>query len=330
MKDFNLIIDEFSEIPKFQQLVDAVEEAVTDKSLLVGDKLPSVNYICKKHSLSRVTVFKALNILKDKGLICSVPNKGFYIAEERNRVFLFLDTFKAYKEVLYHSFKENLPDDVILDVHFHHYNIDLFEKVISENTGRYTKYIVMPFADDRVTSALSKLAVSDLLIIDWNVNSEKDNSVLYQDFKTPVYRCLEEAKTLLDKYKKFVFLYPEFTYHPYDSVSAFESFCKDNDIDYKVEKNSKDFFVEKGVAYFSVSDRMLSMFLEQCRENKFEPGVDTGIISYNETPMKKFIYKGVTVISTDFKLMGEKAAEFVKSGSMNYCVPTGLTVRESL
>jgi hypothetical protein len=47
--------------------------------------------------------------------------------------------------------------------------------------------------------------------------------------------------------------------------------------------------------------------------------------------MKKFIYKGITVITTDFRLMGKKAAEFVSGDiSMQICVPTKVLIRESL
>ena len=91
--------------------------------------------------------------------------------------------------------------------------------------------------------------------------------------------------------------------------------------------------MEKNSAYISVNDRILAAFLEQCREKEFEPGVDVGYLSYNETPMKKFVYKGISVISTDFKAMGVKAAEFVNlnEGEKMQCyIPTKITNRESL
>jgi DNA-binding LacI/PurR family transcriptional regulator len=47
--------------------------------------------------------------------------------------------------------------------------------------------------------------------------------------------------------------------------------------------------------------------------------------------MKKFIYKGITVISTDFRMLGRKAAEFVANDApMRVCVPTTIHIRESL
>lgn len=76
---------------------------------------------------------------------------------------------------------------------------------------------------------------------------------------------------------------------------------------------------------------MLGRFLEQCKDKNFEPGKDIGFLSYNETPMKKFIYKGISVISTDFKTLGTKAAEFIELNEpFQSYVPTKLTLRESL
>jgi len=51
----------------------------------------------------------------------------------------------------------------------------------------------------------------------------------------------------------------------------------------------------------------------------------------NLLPMKKFIYKGITVVTTDFKELGTKGAEFItKDEPMQYYVSTKLIIRESL
>ena len=36
-----------------------------------------------------------------------------------------------------------------------------------------------------------------------------------------------------------------------------------------------------------------------------------GVISYNETPLKRIILNGINTISTTFHLMGEKAAQLI-------------------
>lgn len=320
-----------SPIPKYLQIVDIINHAISENKLFVGDHLPSVNNLCKQHSVSRDTVFKAYNILKEQGVVDSVPNKGYYIAKATSKVFLFLDTFKAYKEVLYDSFKKNLPDDILADLHFHHYNIEVFKRQIEESRGKYAKYVIMPFDHPKMNTILDLIPDEKLLIIDFKIHFKPTSNILYQKFDTSVYEGLSTVKPLIDKYEHFQFLYPEYTDHPYESVLHFEKFCRDHNLKYSVLKDSTNFTVKSGTAYFSVSDRMLGRFLEQCRSKNLEPGRDTGIISYNDTPMKKFIYKGITVITTDFYQMGKKAAEFVaNNNNMHYCVPTTVIIRESL
>ncbi len=329
--DFSFSVKDHSGVPKFRQLVESVNNAISEKKLSVGDHLPSVNYVCKHYALSRDTVFKAYSILKEQGVVDSVPNKGFFVAREIRRVFLFLDTFKAYKEVLYDSFFKNLPENVIVDVHFHHYNPEVFRKQIEESIGKYAKYIVMPFEHPSMPFTLGLLPENKLLLIDWNVCSKPTSNVLYQDFGFPVFEELEKVMHLIKKYDRMEFVYPEYTNHPHESVEYFKRFCWRHNIKHDVLKDSNQFEIQKGVAYLSVSDRILGRFLEQTREKNLEPGEDVGFISYNETPMKKFIYKGITVLSTDFQMLGRKAAEFVVDDApMRICVPTSIRVRESL
>ncbi|SFF05271.1 transcriptional regulator, GntR family [Thermophagus xiamenensis] len=330
-RDFKFLVNKNSDVPKFRQLVESVNNAISEERLNIGDHLPSVNQVCKEYNLSRDTVFKAYSLLKEQGVVESVPNKGYFIAKEIRRVFLFLDTFKAYKEVLYDSFFKNLPKNVIADVHFHHYKPDVFRKQIEESIGKYAKYVIMPFDHPSIPDTLNLLPEEKLLLIDWNIYSTPTNNVLYQDFGEPVLVELEKILHLIRKYEKFVFVYPEYTNHPYDSVQYFKKFCRKHRVKHEVLYDSSQFDVEKGVAYISVSDRILGRFLEQTREKNLEPGKDVGFISYNETPMKKFIYKGITVISTDFRMLGRKAAEFVANDApMRVCVPTTIHIRESL
>lgn len=327
---YKINISEHSGKPKYLQIVDFINYSIAQNKLLVGDQLPSVNQVCKEYKVSRDTVFKAYTMLKEQGVIDSVPNKGYFIAKAIQKAFLFLDTFKAYKEVLYDSFNKNLSKDIFADLHFHHYNIDVFKREIEQSRGKYAKYVIMPFNHPEMESILELIPEDKLLIIDFNIHFKPTSNILYQNFDTSVYEGLSTILPLINKYNHFQFLYPEYTDHPYESVVYFKKFCKDNKIKHSVLKDASNFSIEAGTAYFSVSDRMLGRFLEQCQSKNLEPGKDTGIISYNETPMKKFIYKGITVITTDFYEMGKKAAEFVSSNDkMRYCVPTKVHVRES-
>ena len=47
-------------------------------------------------------------------------------------------------------------------------------------------------------------------------------------------------------------------------------------------------------------------------DKDWELGKDIGILSYDETPLKEILAGGISVISTDFRKMGETAAEMIK------------------
>jgi DNA-binding transcriptional regulator YhcF (GntR family) len=328
---FHFTVNPLSNLLKFQQLIDAINDAISRNLLQVGDLLPSVNQLCRESSLSRDTVFKAYAELKNRGVIESVPNRGYFVAKAVTKVFLFLDTFKAYKEVLYGSFLEALPENIAVDLHFHHYNIDDFEKIIKESLGKYTKYVIMNFDHKRVPEITRQIPDNKLLIIDWKVNAQEKISTISQDFGQALYDSLESGLDLIRKYDRFIYLYPTFTYHPKISLQYFEKFCADHNINSHILYDFKKFDLQRGEIYLMVSDRTLAKFLDQCDQKNLVQGVDVGVISYNETPMKKYVKEGITVVSTDFELMGKKIAEFVSTGEKtNLIIPTKLTIRKSL
>jgi DNA-binding LacI/PurR family transcriptional regulator len=225
----------------------------------------------------------------------------------------------------------NLPDNIITDVQFHHYNIDNFKTIINNSIGKYYKYVVMNFDDKEVTIALANIPNDKLLLIDWNVHSKPKNNYVFQDFGKGFYNSLLGAVESFKKYKAIHFVYPSFTHHPIETVAFFEKYCTDFNFNYKIITNPKEFNIQIDTAYISVSDRILGQFLEQCQEKNLEPGKEVGFLSYNETPMKKFIYKGISVVSTDFKELGDKSAEFItKDEPIQVYIPTSLTIRESL
>lgn len=331
MGQFKFTVDNNSNVLKFQQLVDAILDSISRDQLKQGEMLPSVNQIMSECQLSRDTVFKAYAELKRRGIVESVPNRGYFVTKKISKVFLFLDTFKAYKEVLYGSFLKHLPKNISVDLHFHHYNIGVFEKIISESLGKYSKYIIMNFDHTKVPGIVQKIPAEQLLVIDWKINSQDGQSAVFQNFGEPVYQNLQNHLESIRKYDEFTFYYPPFTYHPKDAIEYFEKFCTDFGIKHSVIYEPEEFRIKKGGLWFLVSDRTLAEFLDQCAENGFEPGREAGVISYNETPMKKYVKNGITVISTDFELMGQKAAEFVVSGEfIRFEVPTTLKLRSSL
>ena len=253
------------------------------------------------------------------------------MTRSQKQVFLFLDTFKAYKEVLYNSFKQNLPRNVMVDINFHHYNFDLFESIIRNSIGKFNSYIIMNFNHHGIPEIVGEIDTDKLLFIDWQIHAGKGKAKVYQDFGESVYRCLTSGWHLLRKYDEVVCVYPEYTFHPIESVENVNRFCDDNKLKFSIIYDTAELDIQIGKVYMVFEDIDLATILEQANSKKFRLRDDFGILSYNDTPMKKFIAEGITVISTDFKLMGQKAAEFALTNStLDFLVPTELIIRESL
>ncbi|HWS00559.1 MAG TPA: GntR family transcriptional regulator [Prolixibacteraceae bacterium] len=331
MQKFSFKPNLSSGVSKVQQLVDALLRSINYKMLLEGDPLPSVNDLMKESGLSRDTVFKSYSELKRRGIVEAIPNKGYFVTRSQKKVFLFLDTFKAYKEVLYNSFKQNLPKNTMVDINFHHYNFELFKSIIHNSNGKFNSYVIMNFNHPEIPGIIQEIDPEKLLLIDWAIHSQPDQARVYQDFGESVYNCLASGWHLLRKYDEVVCVYPEYTFHPFESVEQVNKFCTDNHLDFSILYNIEELDIKVGKVYFVFEDIDLASILEQANRKKFRLREDFGLISYNDTPMKQFIADGITVISTDFKLMGKKSAEFAESNEkIDFLVPTELIIRESL
>lgn len=68
-----------------------------------------------------------------------------------------------------------------------------------------------------------------------------------------------------------------------------------------------------------IEENDLVNLIKKSREIKdITVGKNLGILSYNETPLKEVLERGISVISTDFSTMGKLAAEMIlrKEGGM--------------
>jgi DNA-binding transcriptional regulator YhcF (GntR family) len=331
MEKFAFTFDEVSSQTKMQQLIHAVSEAINLGRLKEGDFLPSVNQLNKQSGISRDTIFKAYSILKQRSIIASTPTKGYFVASESYRVFILLDDFSAFKEQLYKSIRANLPDSYSVDLLFHHYNPEVFNQLILNSLGRYSMYIVMNINNKSVEDVVRKIDAKKLLILDMGFDIRNEVSYLTQNFNQAVYDCLNSGLKLIRKYQEFILVFPENTPHPHETIDAFNLFCDDNKLPHTVLDEIENREVQRGQAYFVITDSDLVKIVKDCKKNGYKIGTDIGIISYNDAPMKEIVGSGITVISTDFVRMGKDCALFiVDKKNIAEVIPTNLIIRGSL
>ncbi len=294
-------------------ILDAIAANVIDK----GDPLPSVNKLIQKLGVARMTVVKALNTLKERGIIVSEDKVGYYVKDvnikRELKVFLFLTGFYSYHETLYNSIIENIKgEDVTIDLYFHHCNPKTFRSVLLENMGSYGLYVVTGFDDRQVKSAMSRIPSKKMLQIIRPPLLE-DISSITQDFYSGLKRALQKIKDRLSAYEKFILVFPSRKGHPEEIKSAFTEFCTENGIEYQIEKKVSRELISKGCAFWVIEDSDLISLIKLGEELGFRIGKDLGILSYNETLMKEIIRNGITVISIDFEKMGQSISRFINT-----------------
>lgn len=316
---------------KVKQLADLISRDISMGKYKSDCALPSINKLSSDYKVSRDTVFKAFIDLKDRGIIDSTPGKGYYVTNRLRNVLLLLDEYSPFKYLLYNSFIKNLSIHYKVDLLFHQYNERLFNTIIRESIGRYNKYIVMNFDNEKLSPNLYKIDPSKLLLLDFGKFDKKDYSFVCQDFDDSFYNILVSLKDRLKKYRKLILLFPEDIKHPRSSCGYFTRFCNDYGMESAIVKNIDEVNVRQGEVYIAIRQIDVVSIIKKSRIAGLTCGTNFGLIAYNDTPAYEVIDQGITVLSIDWEELGHKAAEFVLTGKeIKTYLPTQIHLRKSL
>ncbi|GAA3572189.1 GntR family transcriptional regulator [Snuella lapsa] len=320
--------------PKYKQIVTSIENAIADGIIKKGDKLPSINSIRDKHEVSRDTVLSAFNELKIRGIVQSIAGKGYYVSSEsvnvNQKVFLLFDELNAFKEDLYSSFLNALGDNIHVDIFFHHFNHDLFNKLIYDNIGNYNYYVIMPANLKNTNLAIEKLPVDKVCILDQTHEELAAYSAIYQNFESDIFNNLNKGIQLIRNYKKLVLIFAE-NKQPQGMLRGFKRFVSENSLNSEIIDSARDRVPKEGEIYIIPDDRNLIRIIKKIKDGKLRLGKTIGIISYNDTMLKEIVEGGITTISTDFTKMGERLAQMIVNKEQGRIEnPNNLILRKSL
>jgi DNA-binding transcriptional regulator YhcF (GntR family) len=320
-------IEDDSRVPKYKQIVDSILYNIGNGNLKINQKIPSINSFSEEFYISRDTVEKAYSILKERKIISSIRGKGYYITRTKleskvNILFLF-NKLSSYKMKTYSAFIDTLGANAHVDLHIYHCDESLFLNILDKFEGAYDYYVITTHFKsdnlkhvsytDNVVKAIRKIPKEKLVIID-NIKIGMEGKIIkiYQDFENDIYNALKEGLPKITKYNKIILVYPEKAIYPYPRriLHGFKKFCIEHEINFEViNEIYDDIILKKGDLFITIEEPDLVNLVKQVRDKEYVLGNDIGIISYNDTPLKELL--GITVISTDFNVMGETAANMI-------------------
>ncbi|MXV52286.1 GntR family transcriptional regulator [Pedobacter sp. HMF7647] len=334
-----IVVDEYSATPKYLQLSESIIAAVENGYLKKDDILPSINELSYVLEVSRDTAEKGYKYLKKRGVIVSVPGKGYYIGntdfKRKIKIFLLFNKLSAHKKIIYDSFVSSLGEDAAIDFYIYNNDFALFKRLIQNKRTDYSHYVILPHfveGGENAYEIINTLPKEKLILLDKKVPGVDGTfAAIYENFENDIYKALDDAKGQLTKYHTLKLIFPKPSYFPKEIVNGFKRFCRQYAFNHFVVDDIENEPIGKGEVFINLMEDDLVKLIERIMSLNLRMGKEVGIISYNETPLKKLLLNGITTISTDFKMMGAMAAEMIKNQTIEHKeVPFRITIRPSI
>lgn len=316
---------------KVQQMIDITLDAISSEKYKEGENLPSINALKRMYNVSRDTIFKAFLELKARGVIDSVPGKGYFVASAQKSVLLLLDEYSPFKESFYNALNSKINPSHKIDLWFHQYNENFFNEIVQNSVGKYNKYIIMNYHNEKFSNILSKIDKKKLLLLDFGKFDKSGYYYLCQDFDKAFTDALQTIITDLKKYAELVFVMNKEHQHPRSSTEFFNRFCAKNNLRCDIiDEIRPNFSIKKNAFYIVIKQTDVVKIIKAGKKGQLKPGRDYGILAYNENPFYEVIENGISSIGIDWEEMGEKAAKFVlQEKPLRTYLPTKIIKRDS-
>ena len=115
----NIIISNNSSVPIYEQIKNAIKEAIFSNELKEEEMLPSVRNLANELKISFLTVKKAYDELEKEGFIKTVQGKGSFVAPKNLEIIKEekLKEIQDYIEKIYNISKiANISEDEIKEL----------------------------------------------------------------------------------------------------------------------------------------------------------------------------------------------------------------------
>jgi DNA-binding transcriptional regulator YhcF (GntR family) len=335
----HISVDEYSSTPKYKQLTNAILSAIASGKLKKNSLLPSINELSFQLEISRDTAEKGYRHLRKLGVVESVPGKGYFIVNtdfaRTLKICLLFNKLSTHKKIIYDSFTKAIGEQAVIDFYIYNNDFGLFKKLLISKKNDYSHYVIIPHFNeggDNAPDIINTIPKEKLIILDKLLPGiTGEYGAVYENFSQDIYAALEQALSKLSNYHTLKIIFPKDSYFPKEILTGFYRFCQQYAFSHKVIHNIKEEEINVGEVYINLMEDDLVILIERLIALQLKIGKDVGVISYNETPLKRIILDGVTTISTDFKQLGEQAANLILENKTDKIeVPFYLNLRNSL
>ena len=327
----SFVINTSVSIPVYKQVISQIEQKIISGEYAPGYLLPSMNELAAELEISKETIKKAYSIMRDKGIIEPRQGKGFYVRgiddKRPLKILLLFDKLSSYKQVLFHSFMERIGEDAEVTIKIHNQNLDVFEFFIDEDVDHFDYYVVTPHfpldvaTQKRALKLLKRFPNRKLILLDRFTSQLPGNyGAVYQDFSSDIAGALSTGLEKLKTFAKLNVLIMPNSLYCAEIRKSIDKFCRDNSLSVEYHSGIRTEIIRPNEVYLMLNSQHDNGLLTLSRiaaELGLKISEDISVISYNDSPINEFILNGLTSVSTDFRQMGETAAQMILDQSLS-------------
>ena len=165
---------------------------------------------------------------------------------------------------------------------------------------------------ESLVDTINKVPEEKLILLNQEIDGiEGKYSSVYEDYENDIEAALIDGYADIKKYERFKFVFPLTNHYRPSIKNGFTRFCETHDINYEITNSFNHDSFRKGDLYIVIDEIDLCEVIKISKAQNLSIGKDIGVICINDTPVKEILLGGISVITTDFKLMGETAADFI-------------------
>jgi len=146
----------------------------------------------------------------------------------------------------------------------------------------------------------------------YNTLPNQQYSAIYEDFENELTGILQSNNSLFRKYVQINLIFPRGSFFPIEIISAFQKFSYDNNIKFQVNDKLKTENIKEKMAFVMLEDETMVQLLESSDKMNLVIGEQVGILAYGDSPLKKIIANGITVIDTSNQNFEQKGFLYKK------------------
>ena len=152
-------------------------------------------------------------------------------------------------------------------------------------------------------------------------------SAINDSFEDDLIHLLQSNKDLFLKYIQINLVFPRGSFFPIEIISAFQKFSYDINLKFDVHDKLKNENLTEKMAFVLLEDETMVHLLEASEKKNLVVGEQVGILAYGDSPLKRVVADGITVIDPTYqdseetgflykKTTGKSNIRFIKRNSL--------------